>query len=203
VSEANRRCPVASAVASSSTVSGARAPSCRFFFRGMLSLAPSPSTPMQDRRRPPEPLPYWRTPPPIRFPLPPPRRQGAPVSYRLHPHARRVASPLWVLKRHLLLHLLYCSATAGHTPTRARRAVTAPVCARALRRCGPRRSRPARQAVGRARCAHGPSRCYGRGPRATVQLVRTRFRPSDSRISFPFSEYIQILVNLKICVGFI
>jgi hypothetical protein len=106
------RCPAASAVTSSSTVSGARAPSCRFFFRGMLSLAPSPSTPTQDRCRPPEPSPRRRTPPPIRF-FPPPRQQGAPVSYRLHPHARRVASLSWVLERRLLLHLHHCSAAAG------------------------------------------------------------------------------------------
>jgi hypothetical protein len=46
-------------------------------------------------------------------PPPPPRRQGALVSYRLHPHARRVASPTWVLEHHLLLHLRHCSAVAG------------------------------------------------------------------------------------------
>jgi hypothetical protein len=67
VSGANRRCPDASTVVSYSMVSGTRAPSYHFFFRGMLSLAPSPSTPTQDRRRPPEPSPRRRTPPPIQF----------------------------------------------------------------------------------------------------------------------------------------
>jgi hypothetical protein len=71
----HRRC--LAAVVSSSTVSGARAPSCRFFFRGRLSLAPSPSTPTQDRRRPPKPSPHRRTPPPIRFPPPSPSTRSS------------------------------------------------------------------------------------------------------------------------------
>jgi hypothetical protein len=125
------------------------------------------------------------------------------VSYRIHPHARRVASSPWVLERRRLLHLRHCSAATGRTVTRARRAVTAPVCARVPRRRGPHRPGPARQAAGRARCAYGLSRRCGHGPRATVQLGQARFRPSGSRISFPFPEYIQILANLKICVGFI
>jgi hypothetical protein len=117
------------------------------------------------------------------------RWQEAPVSYRLHPHARRVASPSWVLERHPLVHLRHGSAAAGRAAPRSR---------------GPRRPRPARQAMGHMRCAHGPSRCCGRGPRTTVQLGQARIRPSDSRISFLFSEYIQILVNLKKnCAGFI
>jgi hypothetical protein len=45
--------------------------------------------------------------------FPPPRRQGASVSYRLHPHAQRVASLPWVLERRLLLHLRHGSAIAG------------------------------------------------------------------------------------------
>jgi hypothetical protein len=119
----------------------------------------------------------------------------------LHPHARRVASPPWVLESRLLLRLCHCSTTAGRATTRAQRAVTAPVCAHAAsRRHGPR---PARQAVGRARCAHRPSQHCGSGPRGTVQLGQVRFRPCGSRISFPFSKYIQIIANLKICVGFI
>jgi hypothetical protein len=77
VSEVDRRCPAASAVASSSTVSGARGPSCRFFFRGVLSLPPSPSSPSQDRRRPPEPLPHRRTSPPIRFFSPSPSTRSS------------------------------------------------------------------------------------------------------------------------------
>jgi hypothetical protein len=132
-------------------VSRARAPSCRIFFCGTLSLAPSPSSPSQDRRRPPEPSPHRRTPPPIRF-FSPPRRHGALVSYRLHPHARRVASRLWVLEHRRLLHLHRCSATAGRATKRARSAVTASACARAPHRRGPR-----------ALCT-GPSQHCGRGP---------------------------------------
>jgi hypothetical protein len=58
------------------------------------------------------------------------------VSYRPPPHARRVASPPWMLERRLLLHLHYCSAAAGRAVTHARRAVTAPLCARAPCRAG-------------------------------------------------------------------
>jgi hypothetical protein len=75
---------------------------------------------------------------------PPPCRQGAPVSYRLHPHARRVTSPLWVLERRLLLRLRRCSATADRAVTRARRAVTAPTCA-----CAPHRAVVGRTSRGR------------------------------------------------------
>jgi hypothetical protein len=105
---------------------------------------------------------------------PPPCRQGAPVSYRLHPHARRVASPPWVLECHLLLHLCHCSAAAGRAATRTRRAVTAPVCACAPRRAvtgcagkaglasrGPcalcTRAEPALWAWATCHCANGPS----------------------------------------------
>jgi hypothetical protein len=119
------------------------------------------------------------------------------VSYRLHPHAQRVASPPWVLERCRLLHLQRCDArpeSSDRSGVRSRAT---------LRRRRPRRPRPARKAVGRVRYAHRPSRRYERGPRATVQLGRARFRPSGSRICFPFSEYIQILANLKICVRFI
>jgi hypothetical protein len=129
--------------------------------------------------------------------FPPPRRQGAPVSYRLHPHARRVGSPPWVLERRLLLHLHHCSAAVGRD-TCSESGDRSGVHSRAApRHRGPCRPRPAQQAVRRVRCAHGPSRRCGRGPCATVQLGRARFRPSGSRISFPFSEYIQIFANLK------
>jgi hypothetical protein len=37
----------------------------------------------------------------------------------------------------------------------------------------------------RTRCARGSSRCRERGPSATVKLGRSRFRPSDTRNSFP------------------
>jgi hypothetical protein len=56
------------------------------------------------------------------------------VSYRLHPHAWQVASPQWVLERFPLLHLRHGSAATGRAAMRTRRAVTAPVCARAQRR---------------------------------------------------------------------
>jgi hypothetical protein len=46
------------------------------------------------------------------------------MSYRLHPHARRVTSPSWVLKHRLLLRLHRCSAAAGRATTRTRSAVT-------------------------------------------------------------------------------
>jgi hypothetical protein len=50
------RCSVASAVAKSSTVSGAPSTPLPLFLRGLLSRASStPSTSIQDRRRPPEP----------------------------------------------------------------------------------------------------------------------------------------------------
>jgi hypothetical protein len=86
------------------------------------------------------------------------------VSYLPLPHARRVASPPWVLDRRHLRHLCRYGVTAGRATTHARRAVTAPTCA-ALRRTvagrtgrgrlGKRRPRAAHTA--RAPCAHGPS----------------------------------------------
>jgi hypothetical protein len=56
------------------------------------------------------------------------------VSYRVHPHDRRVTSPPWVLECRLLLRLRRCSTAAGHAVTHAQRVVTAPACARTLRR---------------------------------------------------------------------
>jgi hypothetical protein len=199
----HRHCPAASAVASSSTVSGARAPLAAFSSMECWSYLPlpplcrktaaghrSPRLVRERRRR-------------SSF-SPPPRRQGTPVSYHLHPRAQWVASPPWVLERRRFLHLRHCSATAGRAVTRARRAVTAPACARALRRVvAGRASRGRPSKPWATRCGHRPSRRCGHGPRATVQLGRAPFRPSGSRISFPFSEYIQIITNLKICVGFI
>jgi hypothetical protein len=104
---------------------------------------------------------------------PPPRRRGAPVSYRLHPHARWVASPPWVLERHRLLHICRCSTAAGHAATRPE-------------------SR-----------AHGPSRRCGRGPCALCNWAERRFGPVAFDYIFIFSEYIQFLANSKICVVFI
>jgi hypothetical protein len=149
------------------------------FLRGLLSRASSPPPP---RRRT---AASRRSPHLVgecchRSGFPPSRRQEAPVSYHLYPHARRVASPSWVLERFPLLHLRHGSSAAGHAAMRARRAVTAPVCAHA--QC--------HAVAGHVHYAHGPSRRCGRGPRATVQLGRAWIRRSGSQISFLFSEYI-------------
>jgi hypothetical protein len=131
-----RRCPAASAIVNPSTVS--EAPSTRLppFSPGTLEHElPLPLHPDAGPRRPPEPPPRRRTPPPSRF-FHPPSRQEALVSYCLHPLARRVPSPPWVLERLPLPHLRHGSAAAGRATTRARRAVTTPVCARAQRRAG-------------------------------------------------------------------
>jgi hypothetical protein len=57
-----------------------------------------------------------------------------------------VASLLWLLERLPFPHLRHGGATTDRAATRARRAVTAPVCARVQRRAG--RGRPGK-AVGR------------------------------------------------------
>jgi hypothetical protein len=84
---------------------------------------------------------------------PPSRRQEASVSYRLHPHARRVASPSWVLERLPLVHLRHGSTAAGRAAMRAWRAVTAPVCARAPRRAVASRAGRVRPGKPWATCA--------------------------------------------------
>jgi hypothetical protein len=106
---------------------------------------------------------------------PPHRRRGASVSYLLLPHARRVASLLWVLDRRRLRRLRRCGVAAGHAATHARERWPlrrAPWAVRP-RGCGPR-----------TRCARQPRRRREHGPRATVQLGRARIRPSDTRFSF-------------------
>jgi hypothetical protein len=108
------------------------------------------------------------------------------VNYRLHPLARWVASPPWVLERLPLPHLHHGSATVGRATMHARRAVTAPVCAHAQRRTvtgHAGRGWPGK-AVGRVRYANGSSQHCGRGPCITVQLGRARIQPSGSRIKF-------------------
>jgi hypothetical protein len=146
---------------------------------------PLPLHPDTGPRRPPEPPPHRRTPPPSRF-FHPSRRQEAPVRCRLHPLARRVASPPWMHERLPLLHLRHGSAATSRAAMRARRAVTAPVCARVQRRAIMGRAGQGRpgKAVGCVHYENGPSRHCGRGPRVTVQLDRARIRPSDSRINF-------------------
>jgi hypothetical protein len=140
----HRRCPVASAAANPSTVSGALSTPLPPFSPGILAPElPLPPHPNAGPRQQPEPPPRRRTPPPSRF-FHPSRRQEAPVSCRLHPLARRVASPPWMLERLTLFHLRHGSTTTDRDTTRARRAVTAPVCARAPHAV-PHRPRPAQQ----------------------------------------------------------
>jgi hypothetical protein len=119
------------------------------------------------------------------------------VSYLLLPHARRVASPSWVLDHRRLCRLHYCGVAAGRDACPG--AVTAPACT-ALRRAavGPtgrgwpskRRLRAAHMGHAprgrgpRTRCARGPSRRREREPSATVHLGRAWFRPSDTEIDF-------------------
>jgi hypothetical protein len=71
--------------------------------------------------------------------------------------------------------------------------------------------RPARQGRGpRELCKRAASALWtwvarhcGCGLRVTVQLGSGRIRPIGLQFIFLFSKYIQILANLKICVGFI
>jgi hypothetical protein len=63
---------------------------------------------------------------------------------------------------------------------------------RAQRGCGP----CARVAVGRTRTVH-----VGHAP--LCNWAEREFGPVALKLIFLFSEYIQILVNLKFCLGFI
>jgi hypothetical protein len=155
----HRRCPAASAVVNHSTVSGAPSTPLPPFSPGTLEPElPLPLHPDAGPRWPSEPPPRRRTPPPSRF-FHPSRRQEAPVSCHLHPLARRVASLPWMLECLPLLHLRHSSAVVGRATTRARRVVTAPVCAHAQRRAVAGRAGRGRpgKAVGRVRCANGLS----------------------------------------------
>jgi hypothetical protein len=143
---------------------------------------------------------------PVFFPS---HRQEALVSYRLHPLARRVASPSWMLEHLPLLHLRHGSTAAGLAATRAQRAVTAPVCTRAQRRAVAGRAGRGRPGKPWAACATqaeaklGHTRAAQADCAGTVQLGRSGFGPVIVELFFLFSEYIQIPANLKICVGFI
>jgi hypothetical protein len=149
------------------------------------SHRPQSTSPMANARIRPEPPPHRRTPPPSRF-FHHSRRPEAQVSCRLHPLARRVASSPWMLECLPLFHLLHGSAADSRAAMRARRAMTAPMCARAQRRVVTGRAGRGRhgKAVGHVRYANGPRRHCGHGPHVTVQLGRTRIWPSDSRINF-------------------
>jgi hypothetical protein len=118
----HRRCPAASAVAKSSTVSGApSAPPLAAF--SLWTVEPSFLSPLHPDVGPPPAAGALTSSENVAADpvFPPSLRQETPVSYRLHPHARWVASPPWVLERLRLLHLHHGSATAGRAATRARR----------------------------------------------------------------------------------
>jgi hypothetical protein len=121
----------------------------------------------------------------------PHRRRGAPMSYLPLPHARRVASPSWVLDRRRLHRLHRCSIATDHAATRARERwmlLRAPRCAapswaaqaeaspasagRSLRTWAARAMR-----VGRAGTVSVGHAC-------TVHLGRALFRPSGSQFKF-------------------
>jgi hypothetical protein len=156
------------------------------FYPGTLAPElPLPPHPDTGPHRPPEPPPRQRTPPPSRF-FHHSHRQEAPVSCRLHPLARRVASPPWMLEHLTLFHLHHGSTAASRAMKHAWRVVTAPVCARAQHRAVAGRAGRGRpgKAVGRVRCANGTRRHRGRGPCVTMQLGHAQIRPSDSRIIF-------------------
>jgi hypothetical protein len=117
------------------------------------------------------------------------------VSYRIHPHARRVASSPWVLKCRRLLHLRHCSAATGRTVMRARRAVTAPVCARA-----PRRAVAGRAGWGRpdkpraARALHtGRAGAVGTGHVRLCNWAKHGFGPAAVELVFHFLNIFKFL----------
>jgi hypothetical protein len=125
------------------------------------------------------------------------------VSYLLLPYVWRVASLAWVLDRRHLRHLRRCGVAAGCAAMRARRAETALACA-ALRhavvgrtgRGRPGKHRPSAVHVGRADVAS-----VGQAP--LCNWAECGFGLVTLELVFLISEYIQILANLKICVGFI
>jgi hypothetical protein len=89
-------------------------PLATFFSGSLVPELPLPPHPDAGPHRPPEHPPCRRTPPPSRF-FHPSHRQEARVSCRLHPLARRVTPPPWMLERPTLPHLRHGSTAAGHT----------------------------------------------------------------------------------------
>jgi hypothetical protein len=79
------------------------------------------------------------------------------VSYRLHPHARWLASPPWVLEQRLLLHLRRdrSSVRSRVAPSWAAQAEAGPT-SRGLRALCTR-AKPALWAWATRHCANGPS----------------------------------------------
>jgi hypothetical protein len=106
----------------------------------------------------------------------------------------------WMLERLPLLHLCHSSAAAGYAATRARRSVTALVCARAPRRAG--QGWPGKTW---ATCAAPTGRAgiVDVGHALLCNWAEQVFGPVAFDYIFRFSEYIQFLANSKICVGFI
>jgi hypothetical protein len=106
----------------------------------------------------------------------------------LHPHARRVASPPWVLESRLLLRLCHCSTTAGRATTRAQRAVTAPVCAHAVTG----RGRPGKPWA--ARAVHtGRASTVGVGHAALCNWAKCGFGPVAVELVFHFPNIFKLL----------
>jgi hypothetical protein len=112
------------------------------------------------------------------------------VSYRLHPHARRVTSLPWMLERRLLLRLRRCSATAGRAATCTRRAMIAPACAHAPRRAC--RGRPSKSWATRA--VHmGQAGAMGVGHAPLCNWAERGFSPVTVELVFYFLNIFKFL----------
>jgi hypothetical protein len=113
--------------------------------------------------------------------------------------------PPWVLERLPLLHLRHDSAAAGRTATRAQRAVTTPVCARAPRHAVAGRVGRGRPSKPWAACVvpMGRAGAVDVGHALLCNWAERGFGPVTFDYIFIFSKYIQFLANSKICVGFI
>jgi hypothetical protein len=185
----------------------------------LASHAAIPTTPCPDRRclKPPSPGSNRAADADVHVAVPPDAAVYA-VAPRCHP---RAGEPHHAFPGHLscvgegAIVRQACRAAAAHcTAVRVARARAAPPAALAGR-AGPRRGPPAlrrprpstgrvRMAVGRARAVH-----VGRADTARVGQVplcnwaERGFGPVTLELVFLFSEYIQILTNLKICIGFI
>jgi hypothetical protein len=124
------------------------------------------------------------------------------VSYLLLPHARRVASPLWVLDRRRLRRLHRCGVATGRAVTRAqerwslRRApcCVAPSRAEASPASAGRALRTravTRVAVGRARAVHmGQADAMSVGHAPQCNWAQREFSPVTLDLVFLISEYI-------------
>jgi hypothetical protein len=107
-----------------------------------------------------------------------------------------------MLEHPTLPHLRHGNVDAGHAATCARRAVTTLVrdhAPRAVPAGGPCRLWAGSSSGLRASLCRG----HGLGRASLCVGHWAEFRPNGIDLYFLFSEYIQILVNSKICVGFI